>query len=244
MTLNHKNVLIALVISVLSAMQYGCGEKEGTNIPAVKLTSSLVVSATASGHQHNVSIPFVDISASPADAGYQYRSDSVSGHSHVIALSKQQMTDLNNGMQMTLTSSAPSSGAAHTHSWSMQGGNVLYDKYCYNCHSNDNRGHDPMNVSFNDSQSNAVKSPGSAPLSTGTAAIPDPNYSLTSTTPDGAALYAGSCETCHGKLASSTKSNRSALQIRTAINTAGTGMSGLSSLTDLQLQAIATALVK
>jgi mono/diheme cytochrome c family protein len=116
----------------------------------------------------------------------------------VIALSKQQMVDLDNGMQMTLTSSTPSSGASHTHTWSLQGGNVLYDKNCYNCHSNDNRGRNPMNVSFNSSQTNAVKSPGSAPISSTPAAIPDPNYTQTSeTTVNAAAVYAGLCAGCH-----------------------------------------------
>jgi mono/diheme cytochrome c family protein len=243
MNLSMKKILVPLVVVALSAMLSGCGEKDGTNTPAVKLTSSVVVSSTDSGHQHNVSIPFVDVSASPVDTGYQYRSDSSSGHSHVIALSKQQMIDLNNGMQLTLTSSTPSSGASHTHTWTLQGGSVLYEKNCYNCHSNDKRGQTPMNVVFNASQTNAVVSPGTAPLSQAAAATPDPNFSLASTTPDGAALYAGACSSCHGALASSTKSNRTALQIRTAINTTA-AMSGLSSLTDAQLQAIATALVK
>jgi mono/diheme cytochrome c family protein len=192
-----------------------------------------------------VNIPFVDVSAAPADAGYQYRSDSVSGHSHVIALSKQQTIDLNNGMQLVLTSSAPSSGAAHTHIWTIQGGGVLYEKNCYNCHSNAKRGQDPMNVQFNSSQILAVKSPATAPLSTSQAAIPDPAYVPGSTPLDGAALYAGACAGCHNPLATSTKTNRTAVQIRAAINNnAVTGMGGLSTLSDAQLQAIATALVK
>ncbi|MBC8018166.1 MAG: cytochrome c [Verrucomicrobia bacterium] len=244
MTLNLKNVLVTLVFVALSALQFGCGEDGETSTPAVQLNSSTVVSSTVSSHLHAVSVPFVDVSALPVDGGYQYRSDTAGGHSHVIALSKQQIIDLNNGMQMTLTSSTPSSGAGHAHTWSILGGSVLYDKHCYNCHSNNKRNQTPMNVVFNASQSNAVKAPGSAPLSTSAAATPDPNYTLTSTTPDGAALYAGACASCHGTLASSTKSNRSALQIRAAINAAGTGMSSLSSLTDVQLQAIATALVK
>ena len=239
---NLRNVLAVLVVAALSAMLSGCGDDE-TNAPAAKLTASTVVSTTDSAHQHSVSIPFTDVSASPASSVYQYRSDTVSGHSHVIALSNQQMIDLNNGMQLTLTSSAPSSGASHTHTWSIQGGSVLYEKNCYNCHSNDKRGQNPMNVSFNASQTIAVKSPGSAPVSTATPAIPDPNYTPTTTAPDGAALYASNCAGCHNPLATTTKPNRTALQIRAAI-TAVPGMNSLSTLTDAQLQAIATALVK
>ena len=175
---------------------------------------------------------------------YQYRSDSASGHSHVIALSQQQMIDLNNGMQLTLVSSFPSSGTVHTHTWSIQGGGVLYEKNCYNCHSNDKRGQNPMNAVFNASQTSAVRSPGSAPLSTAAAATPDPNYTpAASITPDGAALYASLCASCHNPLATSTKTNRTASQIRTAITGIGQ-MNSLGGLTDAQLQAIATALVK
>src|SRR5450631_639618 len=172
MTFNLKYALAALVVAALSVMQSGCGDG-GTNAPAVKLTASTVVSSTdSSAHQHSVSIPFIDVTASPAAGGYQYRSDTVGGHSHVIALSQQQMTDLSNGMQLTLTSSTSSSGASHTHTWNIQGGSVLYEQNCYNCHSNDKRGQNPMNVSFNASQTSAVKSPATAPLSTSPAAIP------------------------------------------------------------------------
>ena len=239
---NLNYALAALIVVALSAMQSGCGDDE-TNSPAVKLTTSTVASATDSGHLHSVSIPFVDVSAAPVTSGYQYRSDTVSGHSHVIALSQQQMIDLNNGMQLTLTSSTPSSGASHTHTWSIQGGSVLYEKNCYICHSDDKRGQNPMNVSFNVSQTIAVKSPGSAPQSTAAAAIPDPNYAASSTAPDGVALYAGACAGCHNPLATTTKPNRTAAQIRTAITSVGQ-MNSLGALTDTQLQAIAAALVK
>jgi len=238
-----KKVFVILTIAGLSAMQFGCGEGSETNVPAVKLTVSAVVSSTDSAHQHSVSIPFVDVSASPVATGYQYRSDTAVGHSHVIALSQQQMIDLNNGMQLTVVSSVPSSGVSHTHTWMIQGGSVLYEKNCYNCHSNDKRGQNPMNVSFNVSQTGAVRSPGMAPVSTATPATPDPNYMPTTTAPDGAALYASQCASCHNPLASSTKSNRSAAQIKAAISGVG-AMNGLSTLTDAQIQAIATALIK
>jgi len=243
MTRNLRNVLAALIFAALSAMLSGCGDDE-TNAPSVKLTASTVVSSTdSSAHQHSVTIPFTDVSASPASAVFQYRSDTVGGHSHVIALSNQQMVDLNNGMQLTLTSSTPSSGASHTHTWSIQGGSVLYEKNCYNCHNNDKRGQNPMNVSFNASQTIAVKLPGSAPVSTAPPAIPDPNYTPTTTAPDGAALYASNCAGCHNPLATTTKPNRTAAQIRTAITGVGQ-MNSLGALTDAQLQAIAAALVK
>ena len=244
MSLKFNNVIVAIVLGAVSVVQFGCGGGSETNVPAVKLSASTVLSSTDSAHQHTVSIPFVDVSATPVAGGNQYRSDAISGHSHVIALSQQQMIDLSNGMQLTLTSSVPSSGVSHTHIWSIQGGSVLYEKNCYNCHTNDKRGQNPMNVSFNASQINAVRSPGGAPNSQAPAAIPDPNYLPGSVTLDGAALYAGACASvsCHGPLATTSKTNRTASQIRAAITNIGQ-MSGLV-LSDAQLQAIATALIK
>jgi predicted CxxxxCH...CXXCH cytochrome family protein len=63
----------------------------------------------------------------------------------------------------------------------------------------------------------------------------------TTTTPDGATLYANNCATCHGPLASSTKAGATAAQIQTGINTVS-AMSSLSSLSSADIQAIADAL--
>jgi len=241
---NWYKIIAAALFLAVTLLASGCGENE-TNSPAVKLTASVVASqADATGHSHSVTIPFTDVSASPAVDIYQYRSEVTNGHSHVIALSKQQVIDLNNGMRLTLTSSAPDTGSNHTHTWVIQGGDTLYEKNCYNCHSNDKRGHTPMNVSFTTSQINAVINPAGAPLSNSAAATPDPNYiPSTIVSLDGAALYTANCATCHGPLTNSAKQNRTYAQIKAAISNNG-GMAYLSTLTDAQLQAIATALVK
>jgi mono/diheme cytochrome c family protein len=244
--MNHpQKVKLILMALTLSGIIAGCGEKE-TNAPAVKLTASTVSSqADATAHTHTMSLPFTDVSALPASDIYQYRSDTINGHSHVIAISKHQVVDLNNGMRLNLTSSIPDSGISHAHTWSIQGGNLLYEKNCYNCHSNDKRGHSPMNVSFNSSQTAAEINPSGAPLSSSPPATPDPNYSpSTIIVLDGAALYDSNCSTCHGALASSAKLNKSFTTIKNAITSNTGGMASLGGLTDAQLQAIASALVK
>ncbi|HKI51405.1 MAG TPA: cytochrome c [Geothermobacteraceae bacterium] len=243
-----KMLGLVLMLCVVATLVVACGgEGDETNAPAVKLTASTVVSQPdLTAHTHAVSIPFTDISAAPADAVYQYRSDTAAsdGHSHVIALTQQQMIDIDNGMRVVMTSSAPDLGPDHSHDWSLQGGDLLYEKYCYNCHSNDKRGHNPMNVSFNAAQTGAVKNPASAPLSTAPAAIPDPNYLPSGTVSlDGVALYAANCQGCHNPLATTTKANRTFSQIKNAITANAGGMSSLAALTDAQLQAIADALV-
>ncbi len=58
----------------------------------------------------------------------------------------------------------------------------------------------------------------------------------------GATLYSNNCSGCHGPLATSSKLNRTATQIQTAINANTGGMGGLSSLTPTNVQAIADAL--
>lgn len=232
---NAKRFFGTCALVVVAALQFGCGGGE-TNTPSTKLTASAVTSnADASAHAHVVTIPFTDVNASPTSDVYQYRTDVVNGHSHVIAITKQQMTDLNNGMRLELTSSAASSGTAHTHTWTIQGGSVLYEKNCYNCHSNDKRGKNPMNVSFNSSQTDAVKNPGSAPLSTSPAAVPDPNFTASAAAFDGAATYKSVCLGCHGTLGA-----RSAAQISAAISSVGQ-MNYLSSYTADQIAAIAAA---
>ncbi len=60
---------------------------------------------------------------------------------------------------------------------------------------------------------------------------------------DGATLYGQYCAGCHNPLASTTKPNRTAQQITTAIQNNVGGMGGLSTLTSTQISAIAAALV-
>jgi hypothetical protein len=247
--MNHLQKLrFVLTLCAVALLVVACGgEGDETNAPAVQLTASAVDSQPdLTAHTHAVSIPFTDFSASPADAVYQYRSDTAAsdGHSHVIALTDQQMIDINNGMQVVVTSSSPDLGPDHNHDWGLQGGDLLYDKYCYNCHSNSKRGHNPMNVSFNAAQTGAVKNPAGAPLSSAPAAIPDPNYQPSGTVSlDGAALYAANCQGCHNPLASTEKPNRTFAQIKNAITSNAGGMASLGGLSDAQLQAIADALV-
>jgi mono/diheme cytochrome c family protein len=59
---------------------------------------------------------------------------------------------------------------------------------------------------------------------------------------NGAALYANTCAGCHGALATSAKKGATAAEIHAAIAANAGGMGALSSLTALEIQAIATAL--
>jgi mono/diheme cytochrome c family protein len=148
-----------------------------------------------------VAIPFTDVTADPPETVYQYRSSEVDGHSHVIALSRQQMIDLNNGMKVVTTSSDPLSGTPHAHDWTLTGSTMLYDKYCYNCHGDGKRnsGSTMQDGMMTSQQKMAVRNPGGSMMSTSMGMNPDPNYDPTGNPPavDAAALYSASCSGCH-----------------------------------------------
>jgi hypothetical protein len=77
-----------------------------------------------------------------------------------------------------------------------------------------------------------------------TPSTPTPTPTPTpSPTPGGAALYAASCASCHGALATTTKGGATATRIQAAISGNAGGMAILSNLTATQVAAITSALV-
>jgi cytochrome c5 len=228
---------MTLTLAILA----GCGESDegGTTAAGIVLTASSISSTTVNGHTHSVSMPFSDLAAT---ATVNYRSSETSGHTHVIALSAQQLGDLYTGKQVKVTSTPAVDG--HLHDWVFQGGNLVYESICFNCHSNSKRGtagmagRPPLS-----SQVSALVDPSGQPFSTAPVAIPDPNFNPSAPLPpvgnDGVALYGANCA-CHGPLASSTKRGRTAAQITSAIGSVSS-MKGIS-LNATQIQAIADAL--
>lgn len=242
MKTNRYLRLVSGLLVLLTAMIAGCGERgddDDINRPSVPATSTKVLSSSVNGHQHSVVIPFTDL-GSPVQVNYTSSQDS--GHGHVVALSARQLTDLNAGMRIIVTSAAAADG--HTHAWEFLGGIVLYDSICYNCHSDDKRGASGMPGTnyTTQTQNSALANPNAAPLSVAPAADPNSIPAPDTGAVDGSSLYAAKCAACHSPLAVSTKRGRSASQIRNAINTPSTGMGSLGSLTDAQIQAIAIAL--
>jgi mono/diheme cytochrome c family protein len=235
---NLKSLLAVASMAFALAILGGCGG-DGSDKPAVQLSASEVTSGTANAHTHTVSIPFSDLGTA---VQVNYTSSSTSGHTHLIALSSQQISDLITGMRVIVTSTAAPDG--HTHTWEIMGGNILYESKCYNCHGNGKRGSSRMpGTSYTPlaSQQAALANPSAAPLSTAPAVTPDITPPPTPTL-DGAALYSLNCSTCHGPLATSSKRGSSVTQIKNAIATPSTGMGSLNTLTDAQIQAIADAI--
>ena len=130
-------------------------------------------------------------------------------------------------------------------------GAALYSQYCAGCHGSltisAKAGASLSRITYSISSVNAMS--GLKTLTAdqvkaiaavlGQQTPPPPPPALTMT--DGPTLYANYCAGCHGALASSTKSGRTAAQI-TSANNSVSAMSGLKSLTSAQISAIATAL--
>jgi cytochrome c5 len=240
MIASWKRIIFVASLCVMPAMLTGCGDSdEGTTATGIALTASTLDSTSVNNHTHSVSLPFSDLGASST---VQYRSSTTSGHSHVIALSPDQLADLYKGYKVQVTSSTAD---GHTHEWVILGGNLVYESMCFSCHMNSKRGTGGMSGRPPlASQVSALMNPSGQPLSSAPAPVPDPAYNPVTVTPptgtDGAALYASSCG-CHGPLASSTKRGKTAAQIASAISADKGGMGSIT-LTNVQIQAIADAL--
>lgn len=243
----QKGIKVGFV-SIVTVMAFagisGCGGGGDGGSP---ITASRISSTTVGGHTHTAEIPLSDVSGSPPEAVYQFRSNNNEGHSHVIALSRAQMTDLYNGERLSVTSSSPDAGADHKHSWAILGGNVLYDKYCYSCHGNSERGGKPMKVKVSSAQNAAIRNPAGAPLSNAPTATPDAAYNASTALhvqDFGTGLYEANCAPCHHDMSTTDIRNRSAAQIKSAIDENRGGMGFLGSLSDDKLAAIESALAE
>jgi hypothetical protein len=67
------------------------------------------------GHSHLVRILDADLAAPPA-GGVIYTS--TGSHTHTVPLTQQQLTDINNGLSVTVISSL-GGAPAHTHTWTI-----------------------------------------------------------------------------------------------------------------------------
>jgi len=106
---------VIAVPMALMAVSCDDGYNSGGTGPSDTNDGFNVTSLTASGHTHSVEVLYADLSSPPAN-GVTYGSTTVGGHSHSITLTQQQLTTINGGSSVTVTST---NSEGHTHGWTV-----------------------------------------------------------------------------------------------------------------------------
>ena len=102
---------LALVASAGLAFT-GCGSTDTTDDgDGFTVTSSL-----ASGHTHAIFVVLDDLSSPPSN-GVSYQSTATNAHFHVVVLTKAQLTSIDEGAVLTVTSTVSD---GHQHAFSIQ----------------------------------------------------------------------------------------------------------------------------
>ncbi len=113
--MNNRNMAaklaVSLMVCALMLLPAGCGGGSSSSTGS----DFDVQSSTASGHSHSVRILAADLN-SPPTAGANYTTTTTNGHFHVLNVTTQQLTDINNGLTVTLTTSITE---GHTHTFTV-----------------------------------------------------------------------------------------------------------------------------
>jgi|HubBroStandDraft_1064217.scaffolds.fasta_scaffold431974_1 hypothetical protein len=112
MFLSHATTTL-LLIPIVAVAACGGGSSpngENTGCPGVDTVSTVV-----DAHTHSVCVLTSDLTAPPA-AGATYTSTTALGHSHTITLTAAQLSSINSGQSVTVTSS---SVEGHTHDFAI-----------------------------------------------------------------------------------------------------------------------------
>lgn len=106
----------ALIVAPAAVVLGGCGKSssDNTSAPSTQGTTFTIVSSVVFDHAHTVTILFTDLT-NPTSPGITYQSDG--SHVHQITLTQQQLTDINNGGTITVTSTVVNN---HTHDWTIK----------------------------------------------------------------------------------------------------------------------------
>lgn len=127
----YKNVFIlSLICFSLCILSLGCGDdtviQSPTPTPTVVLptvtptsipqSGITVKSTTVSGHAHDVFLILSDLST-PSAIGVTYTASTVNEHNHIVTLTKDELTNIYNGLEVSLVSSVIN---GHSHYWTFK----------------------------------------------------------------------------------------------------------------------------
>jgi len=111
-----KSVLIYSLGGVLFFRETAC---KGSTTPSSSGSSTDSKSFTSSvdqGHSHTVSLSKTEVQSPPA-AGISRQTSSSSGHTHTFAMSQDQLSSVNSGGTVVITTSTDS---GHSHTFTIQ----------------------------------------------------------------------------------------------------------------------------
>lgn len=137
------SIILTLCLVMTFAILTGCGENDDEgNAGPQPSTITLASNADTTGHVHNIQVILNDFS-NPPDTGVSSTSTVTDGHSHNLALTKVQLSDVYGGQNIDGTSSLVGT-PAHSHVWTLHSGNILYKQNCESCHGS-NKLEEPAN---------------------------------------------------------------------------------------------------
>lgn len=101
---------------------YGSGSSSNPSPDAATCNGVGGESTTDDEHSHGICVPTADLTSPPASGG-TYTSAVASSHTHTLVLTSAQLTMIQSGQAVTVTSSSdvnPLDGDAHTHHWTLR----------------------------------------------------------------------------------------------------------------------------
>jgi hypothetical protein len=127
---NARRYCIAALVLCVFLIQ-GCGGNSNVttgNLNNVTVSTAprdlTLASSIDDNHRHSLTVPEKDLSSPPIQ-GVSYQSTWELNHQHYVLLSLDDLTTINNGGTVTVTSSLtinPQDGVEHSHNWSISRG--------------------------------------------------------------------------------------------------------------------------
>jgi hypothetical protein len=116
-----RGTTVLLLAPILSPLLSSCSSSSGDDTGGGTCDGIDSTSTVNASHSHTVCVPTTDLT-SPPSAGATYTSSNDGNHTHTIMLTMAQLTMIEAGTAVTVTSSSdvdPINGADHTHDWTL-----------------------------------------------------------------------------------------------------------------------------
>jgi hypothetical protein len=102
----------------LVLLAVGLPSCSSTTSPSNAPTNKTFTSSVDNSHSHTVTIENAEVQ-SPLPAGISKTTSSVSGHTHSLTITQAQLTTVNGGGSVTITTGSSDVGGTHTHTFTI-----------------------------------------------------------------------------------------------------------------------------